>query len=374
MKSYKYLIMPFLCLVFFNNCFCFENFYEVKKMVVSVPVADLMIKPELPDYKKNKENIKYPVFGYSEYDDFEHSNNPLLDSQLLLNDKLFLYGTSGDWLVVGAIEQPTYDKQTRTFVPKLGCIKKDQAVFVQDFQSCNLVVKNQWANIYKSYSNEKDDNSILMKVSIGTKLKGDAVEPDSYMVFLPYGKVGVIKAEDVYFVDEKIEESVDKIRESLYETAQTFFGFPYSWGGRSSWDFENKKQQTGIDCSSFINLVYRANGFEIPRDANDQYLFCNHIVNGSDLKPGDLIFFESDNRKGKMYHVLMYLGFNLIMECDGQNVFRTRSITDFELFDSFVENMQSGKEYNGKKVYFGSFLNKPETLQGVRTFFKGGSE
>ena len=66
-----------------------------------------------------------------------------------------------------------------------------------------------------------------------------------------------------------------------------------------------------------------------------------------------------------MVHVLMSLGNHCFIESNGDNVFKKCTIKD-------IENMQSGKEYNGGKIYLGSFLNKPETIQGIRTFFKAG--
>ncbi|MBC8141464.1 MAG: C40 family peptidase, partial [Armatimonadetes bacterium] len=90
--------------------------------------------------------------------------------------------------------------------------------------------------------------------------------------------------------------------------AQSFLGTPYLWGGSSSF---------GLDCSGFVQYVYRMVGIELRRDADiqrDDPRFVPAPVRdvakaGDDLLPGDLVFF---GKPDKITHVGMHLGNVLI--------------------------------------------------------------
>jgi cell wall-associated NlpC family hydrolase len=82
------------------------------------------------------------------------------------------------------------------------------------------------------------------------------------------------------------------------ELAKRFLGFPYLWGGRSSF---------GYDCSGFTQMLVRARGMEMPRDADKQAAWSGvSAVDRKDLKPGDLLFFGSSPKN--ITHTGMYIG------------------------------------------------------------------
>jgi gamma-D-glutamyl-L-lysine dipeptidyl-peptidase len=87
------------------------------------------------------------------------------------------------------------------------------------------------------------------------------------------------------------------IPESI-ELAKQFLGLPYLWGGSSSF---------GFDCSGFTQMLLRARGFTMPRDADQQAAWTGLIsVDRKDLQPGDLLFFGSSPHS--ITHTGMYLG------------------------------------------------------------------
>jgi cell wall-associated NlpC family hydrolase len=64
----------------------------------------------------------------------------------------------------------------------------------------------------------------------------------------------------------------------------------------------------GLDCSGFVQLVFRdAVGMLLPRTAREQSRVGN-VVEKNELKPGDLVFFNTMRRA--FSHVGIYLGDN----------------------------------------------------------------
>lgn len=87
------------------------------------------------------------------------------------------------------------------------------------------------------------------------------------------------------------------IAESI-ELGKRFLGVPYLWGGRSSF---------GFDCSGFTQMLVRARGIEMPRDADKQAAWSGVIaVDRKDLQPGDLLFFGSSSKD--ITHTGIYVG------------------------------------------------------------------
>jgi gamma-D-glutamyl-L-lysine dipeptidyl-peptidase len=87
------------------------------------------------------------------------------------------------------------------------------------------------------------------------------------------------------------------IPESI-DLARRFLGFPYLWGGRSSF---------GFDCSGFTQMLMHERGIDMPRDADQQAAWKGLIaVDRKDLQAGDLLFFGSSAKN--ITHTGMYIG------------------------------------------------------------------
>ncbi len=83
-------------------------------------------------------------------------------------------------------------------------------------------------------------------------------------------------------------------------TAMNFLGVPYKRGGNSA--------ETGFDCSGFTRHIFEKSiGLILPRRADDQAQTSSLIsVTRDELKPGDLVFFNTLKRT--FSHVGIYVG------------------------------------------------------------------
>ena len=95
--------------------------------------------------------------------------------------------------------------------------------------------------------------------------------------------------------------------QTLLERASTMLGNPYIWGGTSS---------LGPDCSGFTQMLYKTEGWLLPRDTSEQIL-CGQEVEGlENALPGDLLFFAEDGVK--VDHVGLYLGDGRMINSSGR--------------------------------------------------------
>ena len=99
-------------------------------------------------------------------------------------------------------------------------------------------------------------------------------------------------------VGQSVTQSVTERTSDLVSTAIGFLGIPYRRGGNTA--------ETGFDCSGFVRAIYKETiGLVLPRSA-DQQANATQTIDRSDLKPGDLVFFNTMKRT--FSHVGIYLG------------------------------------------------------------------
>lgn len=96
-------------------------------------------------------------------------------------------------------------------------------------------------------------------------------------------------------LSKTLELKTDNVR-LLKKSAYGFLGTRYRFGGSSS---------SGIDCSSFVQQVFRELEVSLPRTAREQFEIGNEVVT-TDLQKGDLVFFRTYAPYPS--HVGIYLG------------------------------------------------------------------
>jgi len=96
-------------------------------------------------------------------------------------------------------------------------------------------------------------------------------------------------------------------KSKLVETALLYLNTPYLWGGKTPF---------GIDCSGFVQMVYKLNGFSILRDASQQASQGDALSFIEESEPGDLAFF--DNNEGDIIHVGIIMEDHQIIHAHGK--------------------------------------------------------
>ena len=97
---------------------------------------------------------------------------------------------------------------------------------------------------------------------------------------------------------DQVRQNVSNKASELVVNAMGFLGVPYKRGGNTV--------ESGFDCSGFVRAMYEQSiGLILPRRAEQQAAATQNI-DKSDLKPGDLVFFNTLKRT--FSHVGIYVG------------------------------------------------------------------
>lgn len=155
------------------------------------------------------------------------------------------------------------------------------------------------------------ENSVMNADLIGTLInKVTGVKfPIPMGAALPGFSNKECKIDDHVFIFEgkTLTSGVKKTSIEIIETAKQFLNAPYLWGGKTF---------MGIDCSGFTQIVYKLNGYKLPRDAYQQAELGHPLNFVEEAQAGDLAFF--DNEEGKIIHVGIIISNNEIIHASGQ--------------------------------------------------------
>jgi len=205
-------------------------------------------------------------------------------NQLLFGDLLVVKGHVKEWLLI-----ETFDDQYE------GWVDQKQIIIIENEKFNELIVTDR----FYSHSLASDvftmDHSQKLSFTRGACLpefSNHALSVNG----LKYDFHGeVIRAKDSFNTD------------NLLNISQSYLGAPYLWGGRSPF---------GIDCSGFVQIVYKMCGLLLPRDASQQVQHGENVNFVTEGLIGDLAFFG--NEEGDINHVGILIENDKIIHASGQ--------------------------------------------------------
>jgi cell wall-associated NlpC family hydrolase len=95
--------------------------------------------------------------------------------------------------------------------------------------------------------------------------------------------------------------------ELLAQHAAAWLHAPYLWGGKTF---------MGVDCSGFVQTLFKLQGIHLLRDARQQASQGTEVADFEEARFGDLAFYV--NEKGNITHVGMLLGNGEIIHASGK--------------------------------------------------------
>lgn len=125
---------------------------------------------------------------------------------------------------------------------------------------------------------------------------------------IPISSTELFKMEEQFaFNGESKNLGQKRDYEYLKSIASKYLNAPYQWGGKSPF---------GIDCSGFIQMVYKICGYRLMRDSHLQANQGKALEKDEEVRPGDLAFFG--NTDGRIIHVGIVLAGARIIHAHGR--------------------------------------------------------
>lgn len=152
-----------------------------------------------------------------------------------------------------------------------------------------------------------------------------------------------------------LDSKPDSAAQKFIDEALKFRGQPYLWGGGHS----GKMNGVGpVDCSGLVSQAAMAAGIKGVNGTTDTFYAMNNRVDKNNLKPGDLILFDTAG-PGSHSHVGIYLGDNKFLHAP-----RTGDVVKVAEFDSYWQSKFAG----GRRIAEGDvsidFSSLPPAAKG----------
>jgi len=154
-------------------------------------------------------------------------------------------------------------------------------------------------------------SNVITMLNAGATLNIYARSGEWYKVELGEGKSGWVfgkyltvrnsnesRSPDEVIPVVELPEISDSKAQKIIDTAKKYLGVKYVYGGTSP---------KGFDCSGFVQYVFKECGISLERVAASQAQHGTK-VSRENLKPGDLVFFDTDGGLNYISHVGIYIG------------------------------------------------------------------
>ena len=205
-----------------------------------------------------------------------------MTSQLLFGDAYTVLEEQGKWLKINTADcsyegwidrklfNPLHDNEAESYLAGDKYVVKELFLFIQEMES-----------------------GITFPIFLGSSF--------------PYPNNGIVTLGNSKFSITLPAEKQQTVIETLLQTATSYLRAPYLWGGRTP---------AGIDCSGFVQVIFKCCGISLPRDASQQAL-CGETVDFiGEAREGDVAFFE--NEEGRIIHTGIICGPNRIIHASGR--------------------------------------------------------
>jgi hypothetical protein len=154
-----------------------------------------------------------------------------------------------------------------------------------------------------AYSEPDINSQRVSDLVIGNILILVGEKEEFVKVQFPDKRIAYIKNDETKSYEKWLAQA-RPTQENIIQTAKSFMGIPYLWGGTSA---------KGMDCSGFTKTVYFLNGVLLDRDASQQVnngILINTENGFESLQKGDLLFFGfkgTEKSKERITHVGIYI-------------------------------------------------------------------
>lgn len=229
------------------------------------------------------------------------SHSSEMVSQTLMGTPVQIYKKKGSWLLVRTPDSLVSYVQALN-VRRLSddefskWRKSDRYMYMSDYGVVKDADGKSVVNILSG--------DIVAGENVGNKLKISSM--------LPEKNAAAFLAVDNLLSLRELQDRYSEINiDEMCEQALSMLGRPYSWGGTSP---------VGLDCSGFMRVLFRNQGYLIPRNTYQQAKVGQEVAASSwqDFKKGDLIFFgSSPEKKDRITHVGLYLGEGRVVHSSG---------------------------------------------------------
>ena len=115
------------------------------------------------------------------------------------------------------------------------------------------------------------------------------------------GNIGYSFSGHYFNRDEQVPSA-----ELVKQLSAKWLNVPYLWGGRTP---------LGVDCSGFVQVIYKLMGIDLPRDTWQQAQVGKPVKKFGEVKTGDLAFFDN---KEDIVHVGILLDDGKIIHSSGK--------------------------------------------------------
>lgn len=308
--------------------------------IVKVPVATLWSEPSLPTVVTRR-----IATARSNYDtvvgrlstDERLSLVGLIETQVLMGERVRILSRERIWSLVAAINQPT--PKDRHGYP--GWVLNSQLQFTTGSRptKSHVVVtvpstvlqplRKQQRPVRVSFGTRLE---VIGKIKQGIRVRNQTgaarfAKHGGQLIYvrLPSGDVRAVKSSDI-----RHDRTLKPSAEALIASANRFIGIRYLWGGTSGF---------GPDCAGFMYRLFEVYGIRIPRDSGPQLKGGKAVT---EPVAGDLVLFTHPMQRSA-HHVGLYIG-------NGKIIHSPNSASRVR-----IDQLYSG-QFVGEKISFRRYL------------------